>query len=224
MLRRTLITLTMIAVLLGCRESALHIKIQYDQIQGLKKGDRVIFEENHIGEVTGVFYSAEGYYLVDTAIQREFANAVTEHSKFFIVADPQDMRTRAIEMTLTQTGGSRLQNDAVVQGSSKTSEAFSQMKDNLEEGFSDLKEQFEQFFQDLRKVPESKEFKELEEELERLGEEMARAGKSGREKIQKELLPRLKQEMERLREKLRNLGREEELEPLETKVEELTKT
>lgn len=222
MVRRVLIPLMLALVFLGCKEGDLCIKIRYDQVQDLKEGDRVILEENHIGEVTGVFYSEDGYYVVDLAIERQFANAANEHSKFFIIEDPKNEGKKAVEVIQTQRGGSPLQDGATVQGSTKSSAVFSQMRENFEEGLGNLKEQFERFFEDLGSIPETEDFKKLEKELERLAEEMKRSSKSVREKIQKELLPRLKEKIEELREQFRKFGREEELEPLETQMEKIT--
>ncbi len=219
MVKRVLIPFVLVWVFFGCKEGALDIKIRFDQIQGLKEGDRVIFEQNHIGEVTGAFYSADGYYVVDLAIERHFANAATEHSKFFIIVDPQNRGKKAIEMIQTQKGGLPLEDGATVQGSTKSSAVLGQTREDFEKGLGNLKKQFEQFFEDLRRVPESEELKKLEDEMERLVEEMKRWGRSLQEKIQKGLLPRLKEEIEKLREQLQKFGQEEELKPLETQME-----
>ncbi len=221
MLKRILILMVLPLVFLGCKERALNLKIRYDQIQGLKEGDRVIFEQNHIGKVTGVFYSEEGYYIVDLAIKRAFANAATEHSKFFIINDLKNKGKKAIEMIQTRKGGSPLQDGAIVDGSDKYSAVFNQMWDDLEKGLQDLKKRFGQFLEDLSSVPESEEFKELEKELDRLAEEIMQSSKSAREKIKKELLPRLKEEIEKLRERLRKFGREEDIKPLEIRMEKI---
>ena len=221
MIKKILIALILTSAFWGCEESALHIKIRYDQIQGLKEGDRVFFEQNHIGGVTGVLYSEYGYYLVDLAIERRFANAATEHSKFFVIVDPQNKGKKAIEMIQSRRGGSPLQDGASVQGSTKSSAVLGQMRENFEKKLGNFKEQFERFFEDLRSVPETEELKKLEKELERLAEAMKRSSKSVREKIQKEILPRLKKEIEKLREQLQKFGRKEELEPLETQMEKI---
>jgi hypothetical protein len=162
--------------------------------------------------------------MVDLAIKKDFANAATEYSKFFIIEDPQNKGKKAVEMIHVQRGGSPLKDGATVQGSTKSSAVLSRMEDDFEKGLEDLEEYFERFFEDLRGVPESQEFKKLEKELERLAEEMKRSGKSAQEKIQKELLPRLKQEIEKLRKQLRKFGRERELEPLETQIEKIMET
>jgi len=221
MLKRIAILLMLPLVFWSCKGSGLNLKVRYDQIEGLKEGDRVISEQNHIGKVAGVFYSEDGYYVADLVIKKDFASAATEHSKFFIIADPENKGKKAIEMIQARKGGTRLQDGATVDGSTKSLVFFNQMRDDFEKGLQDLKKRFEQFSEDLSSVPESEEFKKLEKELERLAEEMERSGKSAREKIQKELLPWLKQELEKLRERLRKFGREEELEPLEIQMEKI---
>jgi paraquat-inducible protein B len=221
MVRNVLMSLILGLVFLGCKEDALHIKARYDQIQGLEEADRVIFEDNRIGQVTGVFYSEHGYYLVDLAIERHFANAVTEHAAFFIIADPQNEGQKAIEMIQTRRGGSPLQDGATVQGSIRSSAVFSQMRGDFEKGLDHFKEQFEQFFEDLKSLPEHEEVKKLEKELERLAETMMKSSKSVQKEIQKEWLPWLKEEISKLRERLRKFGREEELEPLDTQMEKI---
>lgn len=221
MLKRILILLIVPFVFLGCHKNALNIKIRYDEIQGLKEGDWVIFRKNHVGQVTGIFYSADGYYVAELAIKSDFANAATENSKFPIVGDPRNKAEKAIEIIQSRPGGSPLQEGAVVEGSTKPVAIFGQISDKFDKGLEDLKDQFERFFEDLRRVPESKEFKKLEEELQRLAEEMKRSRKSMREKIQKEVLPQLRREIEKLRERLLKFGREEEIEPLETQMKEI---
>ena len=218
--KRILIPFLLAFVFLGCTEGPLRINVLYDQIQGLKKGNRVIFEANHIGEVTGVFYSTHGHYVVDLAIERNFANAATEHARFFIIKDPQIGGNGAIEMIQIKGGGLPLEEGSTVQGSTESSAISSKKREDFEKGLEDLREQFERFFEDLRSVPESEDFRKLEEEFERLAEEVKRSSKSAREKIERELLPRLREEMEKLREQLRKFGREDELEPLETHMKE----
>lgn len=221
MIKKILILWMLSLLCLGCRDGALDLKIRYDQIHGLKQGDRVIFEQNHIGRVTDVSYSADGYYRVDVAINKDFADAATEYSLFFITTDPKNKGKKAVEMIHSRKGGSPLPDGAVVYGSTRFSAFFDQIREDLEKGLENLKKDFEQWLEELRSIPESEEFKKLEEELDRLAEEMKRSGKEAQEKIRKELLPKLREELEKLREKLRELGREEELEPLETRMEKI---
>jgi len=220
MSKKILIPLLLVFVFFGCEEDGLGLKIHFDDIQDLKEGDRVVFEKNHVGQVTGVSHSKEGYYVVDVDIKREFENTVTEYSRFFILADPQNKPRKSIEIKMIQKGGTLLADGAAVKGSDKSSENDNGMWNEFSKGLEGLKKQFEQLSDDLSRIPESEEFKNLQKELDRLAEEMKKKGQEAREKIEKEVLPRLQREMERLREMLRELGREEKNEPLKTQLED----
>ena len=215
MVKKILMLLIVAFVFLGCKETGLNLKVRYDQIQGLNEGDRVFFEQNHIGQVAGIFYSEEGVYVVDVVIRKDFANAATDHSKFLITWDPEKEGKKAIEIFQSPRGGTLLKDGATVIGTTKASPRSNQLWGDFGKTLDDLKKQLEEFADDLRKIPESEEFKKLEMELEHLLEEMKKSGDAAREKIEKEILPRIKQEMEKLKERLRRLGREEEVKPLE---------
>lgn len=223
MVKKILMLLMVASVFVGCKDTGLNLKVRYDQIQGLNEGDRVIFEQNPVGQVAGIFYSEEGYYLVDVVIRKDFANAATDHSKFLITWDPEKEGKRAIKITQSPRGGTLLTDGATVIGTARASPRSGQLWSNFGETLDDLKKQLEEFGDDLRKIPESEEFKKLEKELERLLEEMKKSGDAAREKIEKEILPRIKREMEKLKERLRRLDREEEVKPLEVQMEKLRK-
>ena len=212
---RILILIMLPLILLGCQDEGLNIKIKYDEIHGLEMGGRVIFNENNIGDVKDVFYTQKGYYSADVIIKKDFANAVTEHSKFYIVTDPKDKKSKAIEMILAKKGGMPLKDGAIVQGSTRSS-SLSGMGDNEPlENLEELKRQFERLADELKKIPESKEFKELEKEFEDLGEEMKKSGEEAGERIQKRILPRLKREFEKIKKRLRRFIEGEKDQPQE---------
>ncbi|QTA84635.1 hypothetical protein [Desulfonema magnum] len=222
MVKKILILTALSLLFLGC-EDGLRLKIRYDQIQGLKQGDRVFFENNHIGNVTDVVYTADGDYLASVAIRKDFANAATEHSKFYIITDPRDNEKKAIEINLSQKDGEPLQDGAVIDGSTRALAFFDQVLGKFDKGVETLKNGFDQFLEDLSGVPESEDFKALEKELDELAEDMKQSGKSVQEKIRKEVLPKLKEELDKLREELRKFGREKELDPLEDKIKKIKK-
>jgi len=221
--KKILMLLLVSLAFLGCKETGLNLKIRYDQIQGLNEGDRVIFEQNHVGQVAGIFYSEEGYYVVDVVIRKDFENAATDHSKFLITWDPEKEGRRAIEITQNPRGGTPLTDGATVIGTTRASPRSNQLWGDFGKTLDDLRKQLEEFADDLSKIPESEEFKKLQKELERLLEEMKKSGNAAREKIEKEVLPRIKRELEKLKETLRRLGREEEVKPLEVQMEKLRK-
>jgi paraquat-inducible protein B len=208
---------------LGCYSEDLHLKIRFDQINGLRGGERVLFEGNDIGQATDVFYGKDGIYLVDVKINNDFKNALTEHSRFFIVKDPSDQGRKAIEVITVKKDGRPLEDAAVVKGATRLSALIEKLEDDMSKTMIDLKQRFKGFSEELKQVPEREDIKNLQKDLDQLLEEMKRSGAEFRDKVQKELAPRLQEEIDRLKERLRELGREKEAEPLQTKMDEMRK-
>jgi len=217
MFKKILVLLLLPLISLGCKADGLNLKIRYDQVHGLQKGDQVIFEQHPVGIVTGVSYRDNGDYLVSVVIKKDYTTVVTEHTRFFIADDLVRQGYKAVEVAQIRPGGSLLNNQATVEGSTRASVFFDQMKD----GFENLKKEFEQFSQELSMIPESEAFKKLENELKDLAEAIEQSGKAAREEIEQQWLPRFKQELEKLKERLRKLGREDELKPLEIELERI---
>lgn len=213
-----------ILLLFACKEAGLNLKIRFDDIQGLQADNRVLFESNHVGQVTRVFYDKQGYYLVDLIIKEDFANAATEYSQFYIIEDPQTEGRKAIEIMLLRKGGAPLADGAMVEGSTRSAAVYQKMLQDFNKQAGEIGRQLEKFFEDLKKLPESDEVKQLQRDLEELGRAMEEAGKATREKIENEVVPMMKEELERLKKRLENFGREKEVEPLEEQLERLTTT
>ncbi len=222
-MKRIVFASVLLLAFLGCKEDVLNIKIRYDQIQGLEKGNRVVFERNHIGNIKDIFYSAEGKYIVDVVIKKAFANAAKDNSEFLIIDDPKGNNKKAIEVVATGSGGAILKDGSTLEGSMKSTNDLDQLGDKIYEGLENVRKGIKEFIESLGGIAESDEFKRLEGELKDLAEQMKHSGKSVHDKIQKELLPKIKEEIEELRKKLRELGRDEEVEPLETQVKKMMK-
>jgi ABC-type transporter Mla subunit MlaD len=56
-------------VLIGCIGTTYNFKIRFNDIQGLRKNDRVFFDKTAIGEITGIEYADIGNYLVSVAVE-----------------------------------------------------------------------------------------------------------------------------------------------------------
>lgn len=221
MLKKILLLLILPFILLACQEKSLNLKVRFHQVQGLNQGNRVIFEQKHIGTVKNLFHSEENFFIVDIVIKKDFAHHATEHSRFFIITDPLYKEKKAVEMIQIRNDGKRLQNNAIVEGATETSVFFYRLLGGIDDGLKYFEKKFEQFSKDLKSIPESQEFKKLEDELHRLSEEMKQSGESVQQKIKEELLPKLKEEMEKLRKRLHELGREDEMKPLEIEMEKI---
>ena len=221
MLKKLLILMIISIIGLGCEAVNLNLTIKFDHIDGLKANDGVIFEKNQIGRVDNVTYTKEGDYLVDVMIYKTYMNAATEHARFFIVSDPQNSKQRVVEMIQILKGGKPLQNNSVLEGSSKSSAFIERLGNDLTKGMESFRKEFNEFSEELKKIPDSEAYKKLEDELNNLYDQMKQSGKEVNETIQKEILPRLEEELENLKKRFHEKGQEDELKPLEIKMEEI---
>lgn len=219
--KKIVILTIVLMIVLGCKGENLDLFIRFDHIDGLKSNDSVIFETNRIGKVNEVTYSKKGDYLVELMIRNAYRDSVTEHVRFYIDSDPQNKGQRAVKMIRILKGGEPIQNNSVLEGSSKSSAIFERLERNIEKGMESFGKELNEFAEELKKIPDSEAFKKLEDELENLYEKMKRSGSEVREMIQKEILPRLEEELENLRKRFREKGQEDELKPLEIKMEEI---
>jgi hypothetical protein len=205
----------------GCGSNTLDFKIRYQEIFGLRKDDRVLFEERYIGNVNDVKYTSQGDYLVDVSISKEFANDITEHSRFYVTFDPKDMERQAVHMVRIKDDGAPLQKNAIVAGTTKYAVLFDQigggLRDNLKRFESELNDLIESF----RYLSESEQIKRLEKELDRLLADLQYLSEEMKHRLKTEILPRIKERIEELRRRLKELGREDDLKHVDRKVEEL---
>jgi len=221
MLKKLLILMIVSIIGFGCEAESLNLTIKFDHIDGLKANDGVIFEKNQIGRVDNVTYTKEGDYLVDVMIYKTYMDAATEHARFFIVSDPQNSEQRVVEMIQILKGGKPLQNNSVLEGSSKSSVIIERLEKDLTKGMESFRKEFDEFSEELKKIPDSQAYKKLEDELANLYDQMKQSGKEVKETIQKEILPRLEEELENLKKRFHEKGQEDELKPLEIKMEEI---
>jgi hypothetical protein len=210
-------------LILGCQEKGLSLKIRFQEINGLKVADHVIFEGNRIGEVTAISYTKKGSYMVNVLIPEAFANAANSHSIFMIGRDPEDREKRAVEVFNIEKGGEPLEDGSVVEGTSKPRILLNDVWGDFKGRLNKLGDTLEEMTRPLRDLPESEEVKKLEEQMKGLMEDLKRKGSEVREKFDKEILPELQKKIEELRDRLRKFGREKELDPLEEDMRRLRK-
>jgi len=131
MFRKLVVLLILSFVFFGFKAAGLNLTIRFSKIDGLKESDRVLFEQNHIGDVTRVFYTKDGNFFVDVMIKKPFINATTQHSKFFITADPQHEGRKAIEILQLKDKGEALKDGTTIDGSSEYSALLGLIMDDL---------------------------------------------------------------------------------------------
>ena len=209
-----------IMVAMGCRNGDVAVTVRFDHLDGLVQGDRVLFENNHVGTVEKVSYTRQGRYLVRVVLFRDFAAAARSTSRFTIMGDRGIEGRKAVEVVNDSKGGALLEDGAVVEGREPPG-IMDTVREHMDKGIEGLRKQLERFSDDVRRLPETDEFKRMEKELEEFARKMKKSGEEARQYMKDELLPRLKEDMERLRRELEKLGREDEVTPLETQLEKM---
>lgn len=217
------VLLSMMLFMAGCNEGGMTFQIRFQQIDGLKQEDPVLFEKNQIGKVTRITYTKEGIYLVGVAIAEDFTHAATRDSRFFISRDPQDATRKAVEIINTSAAGEPLEEGATVEGSTRVAILLDQFLGNMKDAFKDLEKSLDDMTQPLQKIPDSNEVKKLQKELDDLLDTLKQKGASTRKKFEEEILPELQKKMDELRERLKKFGREQEMDPVEEKLRDLKK-
>lgn len=210
-----------VIVLLGCL-GTLDFKIRYQDVAGLRTGDRVLFEERHIGDVQNVTYTNQGDYLVDVTVHKEFANEPTEKSRFYIGSDPDRKSRRAIYMVRSGSGGAPIKEGSVLAGTTEYAVLYDRLGASFHSSLERLESELNALVESLRRVPENQRLKRLEQELDRLLSELQHLGEDAKLKIKNEILPLIKEKVEELRRRLKEPGREEDLQQVDRKIETLS--
>ena len=210
-------------LILSCQFQQAQVSVTFEELDGLSKKDRVIFDGNPIGNVTSLVYSQDGFYTAKLSIDQDFSHAVTEFSRFFITTDPDCVESIAVEVRLDHKGGVPLVNGAIVKGESVQNNLGIQLQEKLKSGLSFFKEKIEQFGQNIQKYPESDAYQHMQKMLEELAGEIEQKERQTRDKIKREWLPKIQREMDELRNQLKQLGREEEMAPLDEEMGRIIK-
>jgi paraquat-inducible protein B len=207
----------------ACRSNTLEINVHFDELYGLAKNDRVLFNSNTAGIVETIHFNQDGTYVLRLQIDKGFGNAVTEYSSFSVVDDTDRPGHKAVAITLQRAGGKPLPDGASVTGTSTPQDLVSRLQKDVENGFNFFKDQIEKFSDDLKKVPESEEYRHLKRSLSDLADKLTGAEKGVRDRLKKEWLPKIEEEIESFKRQMRDLGREDEAKPLQKELERIRK-
>lgn len=212
--------------LAGCFNGGIKLELQYDDLAGIQKGDRVLRDNEVVGVVTKVDKGAkdDGSGSIFVSVNQKKAANVTENTRFYIDPDPEKEARQAIILEQFRPGGKVLASGAVVQGSDRMLSAFHELADELGAGLGSLKDFFGGLKGDLEKGSESEAAKKFEEELNILAQKMEESSAKWKQQFQEKLLPELQKQFESLRESLEALGQSEEVQKLRRQLEGLSET
>lgn len=185
MLKRIAVLVFSVALvsLLGCEMGQLRLTVQFDATEGLSVDDPVLFEQNRIGTVQNVRYTSEGKYHVGIAVKKEFKNALTVDSLFYIDGDPARPGAKALVVEQPQAGGALLPDKALVMGSKRAS-TWRQIMETLQQKAGEWEEELNRTFDDLKREYQDKST-EMDRDLDAAIKEMTRKLEELQEAIRK---------------------------------------
>jgi hypothetical protein len=206
-------------VLIGCVGTTHNFKIRFNDIQGLRKNDRVFFDQTAIGEVTGIEYTDTGNSLVSVAIEDQFSSLTKDSSMFYIDSNPETEERKAIRIIQIKDGGNIIAKNTIVEGQSKYVAIYGQIANKFRKNVYVLESEINEFIKGLQNLSESEQIKQIERQLDKILAEIENLSVEMKHKLETEILPRIKEQIEGMRRRLEKIGKEEKLIHVEQKIE-----
>lgn len=195
----------------GC--SPARFSISFDQVDGLKQGDPVIFENTTAGQVKKITYTKDAVFLVSVEIPETLSDCATEHSRFFIGTAPDGTGAKAVFIEQSQPGGKKIANGATVSGSTKTPVAAA--ASSLEAFLQTMEKSMADLMKKIETVPETEEYQALKDAMAEMEQKLKTSGQKMGDTLKNEILPLLEEKLNALSEKLKQQGKEDKAKSLE---------
>ncbi|MEE4365558.1 MAG: MlaD family protein [Desulfotignum sp.] len=195
----------------GCTPA--RFSISFDQVDGLKQGDPVIYENTKVGQVKNITYTKDAVFLVAVEIPETLSDCATEHSRFFIGSAPGDTGAKAVFIEQSEPGGKKIANDAIVAGSTKTPIAAA--ASSLEAIWQAMEKSMADLMKKIETVPETEEYQALKDAMAEMEQKLKTSGQKMGDTLKKEILPLLEEKLNTLSEKLKQQGQEDKARSLE---------
>ena len=104
------------AMLISCGLGDLTLITQFNKIETLVIGNRVLFHKEYIGDVEKISKTEDGHYLVELNIDSNYKKKLTVYSIFYIDNDPDNPSQKAVFTEQSKPGGILLTDNSVAVG------------------------------------------------------------------------------------------------------------
>jgi paraquat-inducible protein B len=199
------------ALFAGC--TGHRFTISFDQVNGLKQKDPVIFEGTTVGQVKKITYTQDAKFQVAVEIAEAFSDRATEDSRFFIGNAPGDAATKAVIIEQSRAGGKKITAGAVVDGSTRSPAETAAA--SLEEMWQAMEKKMADLMEHLETIPETEEYLAMKEAMAELEQKLKSSGQKMGDTLKNDILPLLEEKIRALSESLRQQGKENQAEELE---------
>ncbi|PID43390.1 MAG: hypothetical protein CSA52_02505 [Gammaproteobacteria bacterium] len=218
-----LFALFSIAVLAGCSND-LNFKVEYQDGQGLKKGDSVVYGDEKIGAVSDVNYTDQGKIRVDVVVLEKYRN-LARQSALFYISDSKGTDAKVIELVTGQSDQAEqalpIAEGQIIQGNTRVSGLTQKLQNRFGQALQSFSEDMQNQWQEWKSGTIDKQVDQLEKGLDRILKDIENLGKNTRDQIKTELLPMINRQIEALRRHLEELGREKDIDSIDKKMEEI---
>lgn len=187
--------------------------ISFDQVNGLKETDPVMFEETRVGQVKKITYTKDAVFLVSVEIADQFSDCATEDSRFFIGQGPDETAGKAVIIEQTRTGGTKIPADAVVDGSPASPAAAAAA--SMDEMWQALGKKMADMMAQIETIPETEEYQAMKDAMAELEQKLKDSGQKMSDTLKNDVLPLLEEKIKALSDSLRQQGQENKADDLE---------
>lgn len=221
--------------LAACGSRDLAFRIQYDTVDGLKKGADLMHGDTVIGRVNDIQYTDSGNIEVLVTIDEPY-RALAKSDALFVIASvagkEQDKNVELVERSASGNVNSNatppsadsmlIAENQLVQGADPFSGKAQQWQNQLNNVFQSFSDGVSKAWSNWEEKNLDQQLLFMEKELDRIIGQIKNLGESSRKQLETEVIPQLKQQIELLKKKLQALGRENELDPIEKKMDTVT--
>ena len=222
MIRNFIFSAITALVLIGCAVTTHNFMIRFNEIEGLRKNDRVFFDQTLIGVVKDVEYTDTGDYLVKVAVEDQYSYLPKDSSTFYIDSNPQNDNQKAILIIQIQEDGNTLEKNTIVEGETKYAAIYGQIANKFRKNVRVMESEINEFFKKIQNLSEDEQIKQLERQLDKILDEIENLSVQMKHKLETEILPRIKEQIEELRRRLEEIGKEEKLKYVDQKIETIS--
>ena len=187
--------------------------ISFDQVNGLKETDPVIFEGSQVGQVKKITYTKDAVFLVSVEIADQFSDCATEDSRFFIRQRPGETAGKAVIIDQARTGGTKIPADAVVDGSPTSPAAAAAA--SMDEMWQALEKKMADMMAQIETIPETEEYQAMKDAMAELEQKLRDSGQKMSDTLKNDVLPLLEEKIKALSDSLRQQGQENKADDLE---------
>jgi len=209
-------------ILIGCIGTTHNFKIQFNDVDGLRKNDQVFFDQTPIGVVADVEYTDSGNYLVKVAVEDQYSSLPKDSSTFYIDSNPEAEDQKAVRIIQIQDDGNTIEKNAIVEGQTKYAAIYGQIASKFRKNVLVMETEINEFFKGLQNLSEDEQIKQLERQLDKILSEIENLSEQTKHKLETEILPRTREQIEELRRRLEEIGKEEKLKYVDQKIETIS--